>query len=126
MRQDSSTGKDRPRQLGVRLLILLVVAIGPVAGAYTGTRTAPLGVLVLGAVLVGVVIEREIDRAAPLGPTRCGFCGRPRDQVPRLVVGEHGLAICEDCVAVCDGMLRPPVGANAEASGADPWQPPKA
>jgi len=121
MRQDSNT-----RKVAVRLLILAVVGLGPLAGAITGTQPTRLGVLVVGALLVGVVIEREIDRAVPLGPTRCGFCERPRDQVTRLVAGEHGVAICEDCVALCDGLLRPSGAAGPGVPvGADPWRPPE-
>jgi hypothetical protein len=121
MRRDSTA-----RKLGVRLLILGVVAIGPVGGALTGTDPGPLAVLVGGALLIGVVIERELDRAVPLGSTRCGFCSRPRDQVTRLVAGEHGAAICEDCVALCDRLLHPvvPPGPGAPV-GADPWRPPE-
>ncbi|MEZ4235069.1 MAG: ClpX C4-type zinc finger protein [Myxococcota bacterium] len=125
MRQPHAVDKDRPRRLGVRLLILAVVGLGPLAGALTGTEAKRLGVVTVGALLVGVVIEREVDRAMPLGPTRCGFCGRPRDEVHRLVAGYHGVAICEECVTECAELLHPPGERGpARAPGADPWRPP--
>ncbi len=39
-------------------------------------------------------------------PPRCGFCGRPHDQVRRLVAAEHGrMHICDECVARIDMAL---------------------
>ena len=38
-------------------------------------------------------------------PICCNFCGRPKNQVPRIVVG-FGAHICSDCVEACRDLLR--------------------
>jgi len=35
---------------------------------------------------------------------RCSFCGKPKDQVRRLVAGP-GVYICDQCVALCNEVL---------------------
>lgn len=35
----------------------------------------------------------------------CAFCGKPQNQVKRLVEGPD-VNICDECIRVCDGMLR--------------------
>ena len=35
----------------------------------------------------------------------CSFCGKTRDQVRKLIAGP-GVYICDDCVQVCDDILR--------------------
>lgn len=35
----------------------------------------------------------------------CSFCGRPREEVNRLVQGPAGVYICDDCVRDCEYML---------------------
>lgn len=35
----------------------------------------------------------------------CSFCGRPREEVDRLVQGPAGVYICDDCVRDCEYML---------------------
>lgn len=45
---------------------------------------------------------------------RCSFCGKPREQVKKLVAGP-GVSICNQCIALCNEILdedsrpRPPV-----------------
>ena len=36
---------------------------------------------------------------------RCSFCGKPRDQVRRIVVGPH-VFICDECVDLCNDIIR--------------------
>ena len=36
---------------------------------------------------------------------RCSFCGKPQNQVNRLVAGP-GVYICDECVSVCNDILR--------------------
>ena len=46
---------------------------------------------------------------------RCSFCGKHQDQVKKLIAGPGGVAICDECVALCreiideefSGMPRP-------------------
>ena len=35
----------------------------------------------------------------------CSFCGKTRDQVRKLIAGP-GVYICDDCVQVCDDILK--------------------
>ena len=34
----------------------------------------------------------------------CSFCGKPRDQVNRLIAGNNSY-ICDDCVRLCMGII---------------------
>jgi ATP-dependent Clp protease ATP-binding subunit ClpX len=38
-------------------------------------------------------------------PTRCSFCHRSRDDVNRLIAGLDGVAICDECIDLCRGLL---------------------
>ena len=35
----------------------------------------------------------------------CSFCGKPQDQVRRLVAGP-GVYICDECIALCEDIIR--------------------
>lgn len=37
---------------------------------------------------------------------RCSFCGKPDSQVTRLIAGNNGVAICDDCVKICNEILE--------------------
>jgi ATP-dependent protease Clp ATPase subunit len=39
------------------------------------------------------------------GIIRCSFCGKDQYQVLRLVVGPDGVAICNECVSLCNEIL---------------------
>ena len=39
----------------------------------------------------------------------CSFCGKPQDEVQRLVAGP-GVYICDDCIRLCAGMLEDELG----------------
>ncbi len=43
----------------------------------------------------------------------CSFCGKPEDLVKRLIAGQNGAYICDECVDICSDMLK-----DAEDSGA--------
>lgn len=36
---------------------------------------------------------------------RCSFCGKAQDQVKRLIVGPNGVAICDECVSLCNEII---------------------
>jgi ATP-dependent Clp protease ATP-binding subunit ClpX len=42
---------------------------------------------------------------AARGARHCSFCGKPQNQVRRLVEGPD-VNICDECIRVCDGLLR--------------------
>jgi len=44
---------------------------------------------------------------------RCSFCGKAQDQVKRLIVGPNGVAMCDECVSLCNEIIAeeaPPGG----------------
>jgi ATP-dependent Clp protease ATP-binding subunit ClpX len=54
---------------------------------------------------------------------RCSFCGKPQDQVKKLLAGAKA-TICDECVAAADRLMKE----NPEDSGKapPPWRaPPK-
>lgn len=36
----------------------------------------------------------------------CSFCGKEKSQVKRLIVGPNGLAICDECVEICNEEIK--------------------
>jgi nitroreductase len=48
----------------------------------------------------------------PKIPARCGFCGKPREEVARLFAGPV-LCICDECVAICNANT-PEAGGSGE------------
>ena len=47
------------------------------------------------------------------GQYHCSFCGKPQDQVRRLIAGPNFVYICDACVGKCTAIL-----AAEEAKGA--------
>ncbi|MCR5486396.1 MAG: ATP-dependent Clp protease ATP-binding subunit ClpX [Lachnospiraceae bacterium] len=37
---------------------------------------------------------------------RCSFCGKTQDQVQKLIAGPSGTYICDECVAICTGIIE--------------------
>ena len=37
---------------------------------------------------------------------RCSFCGKPQEQVNRLIAGPNGTYICDSCVDICSEILE--------------------
>lgn len=38
----------------------------------------------------------------------CSFCGKPEDLVKRLISGQNGAYICDECVQICGDMIKDP------------------
>ena len=36
---------------------------------------------------------------------RCSFCGKRQDQVKKLIAGQKGVSICDDCVTLCNEII---------------------
>ncbi len=36
----------------------------------------------------------------------CSFCGKPNSQVKKLIAGPDGIYICDECVAVCEQVIK--------------------
>ncbi|MXV94252.1 MAG: ATP-dependent Clp protease ATP-binding subunit ClpX [Chloroflexi bacterium] len=47
---------------------------------------------------------------------QCSFCGRPADDVERLIAGPEPIFICNICVEVCNKLLTEEAAAQAEAA----------
>jgi ATP-dependent Clp protease ATP-binding subunit ClpX len=67
-----------------------------------------------------------MERRGLRGENRCSFCGRPEDQVKRLIAGQ-GAFICDECVALCNDVLTaddppsPGSGEKAQATRTRSW-----
>ena len=35
----------------------------------------------------------------------CSFCGKSEDKVARLISGQDGACICDECVLICNDMI---------------------
>ncbi|HET9091667.1 MAG TPA: ClpX C4-type zinc finger protein, partial [Acidimicrobiales bacterium] len=52
----------------------------------------------------------------------CSFCLKAASDVERLVAGP-GVYICDECVGLCDALLRAtPAGRNEPGRPAAPWE----
>lgn len=49
--------------------------------------------------------EETQEKQAP-DINRCSFCGLPQDQVERLIGGPHGVFICNECIELCNLVIR--------------------
>jgi len=45
---------------------------------------------------------------------RCSFCGRARSEVKTLIAGPDGLHICDECVEICNTVVRQPDGQDGD------------
>ena len=36
---------------------------------------------------------------------KCSFCGKTQDQVRKLIAGQNGIYICDECVELCNEIL---------------------
>ena len=55
----------------------------------------------------GPALGARKDAAVPPVPTHCSFCGKERREVGHLIAGpsEAGVAICDQCVALCNEII---------------------
>ena len=37
---------------------------------------------------------------------RCSFCGKPQEQVRKLIAGPNGAYICDECVDICSEIIE--------------------
>jgi hypothetical protein len=61
--------------------------------------------------------ERAMKRGR--GHYSCSFCGKPKDQVRRLIAGP-GVYICNACVALCNEIIAQDEHTPPAAQGAEP------
>ena len=36
---------------------------------------------------------------------KCSFCGKPQDNVKKIIAGPEGVFICDECIKICDSIL---------------------
>jgi len=75
------------------------------------------------------VQQRHLDTAGPVSPIvesgpladtarrpkyKCSFCSKSQDQVRRLIAGPNYVYICNECVALCNGLIAEEKKATAE------------
>ena len=55
------------------------------------------------------------------GRVCCSFCGKPQDEVMKLIAGPKGVYICDECIGICSDILEEEFGDVEEAvpSGKD-------
>ncbi|WP_409309041.1 ClpX C4-type zinc finger protein [Pectobacterium sp. B1J-3] len=46
------------------------------------------------------------------GELQCSFCNIPRAEAKKIIVGTRSVCICDQCVEICVGILKP--GAEAK------------
>lgn len=46
---------------------------------------------------------------------RCSFCGKSQDEVEKLIGGPGGVCICDECVELCDEIIREDIQKKNEA-----------
>ena len=58
-------------------------------------------------------------KAGTTGGYKCSFCGKSDRQVNRLIAGNNGVSICDDCVKICNEILENEIkdDEKAEISG---------
>ena len=44
----------------------------------------------------------------------CSFCGKPEDLVKKLIAGQNGAYICDECVEICSDMIKDSEAENTE------------
>lgn len=45
----------------------------------------------------------------------CSFCGKPEDLVKKLIAGQNGAFICDECVEICGDMIKEAIGGDDSA-----------
>lgn len=51
-------------------------------------------------------LKRE-GMTAVNGELRCSFCNTPRAEAKKIIVGTGSVCICDQCVEICVGILKP-------------------
>lgn len=56
------------------------------------------------------------------GKLKCSFCGKPQDQVRKLIAG-HGVYICDECINLCSEIIEEEFEMDEEADGFNLYKP---
>ena len=50
----------------------------------------------------------------PEDRVRCSFCGKPQEQVKKLIAGNNNVFICDECIDLCAEILEEEMDDNEE------------
>ncbi len=67
-------------------------------------------------------LRRRPRPPQPRVRARCSFCGRHQDASTALIAGPQGIAICDQCVALCSAMLAERAASQAVCRGSSERQ----
>ena len=56
------------------------------------------------------------------GKLKCSFCGKPQDQVRKLIAG-HGVYICDECINLCSEIIEEELEMDEELDGFNLYKP---
>lgn len=56
------------------------------------------------------------------GKLKCSFCGKPQDQVRKLIAG-HGVYICDECINLCSEIIEEEFEMDEELDGFNLYKP---
>ena len=56
------------------------------------------------------------------GKLKCSFCGKPQDQVRKLIAG-HGVYICDECISLCSEIIEEEFELEEEVEGFNLYKP---
>ncbi|ESL01839.1 ATP-dependent Clp protease, ATP-binding subunit ClpX [Catonella morbi ATCC 51271] len=56
------------------------------------------------------------------GKLKCSFCGKPQDQVRKLIAG-HGVYICDECINLCSEIIEEEFEMDEEVEGFNLYKP---
>lgn len=56
------------------------------------------------------------------GKLKCSFCGKPQDQVRKLIAG-HGVYICDECISLCSEIIEEEFELEEEVDGFNLYKP---
>ncbi len=65
----------------------------------------------------GATDSPEVTVKKPFHKFHCSFCGRPEDEVKKLVLGHRNMAICDRCLLHCIATI---FNAEKEGDASDP------
>ncbi|MGP1432655.1 MAG: ATP-dependent Clp protease ATP-binding subunit ClpX [Catonella sp.] len=56
------------------------------------------------------------------GKLKCSFCGKPQDQVRKLIAGQ-GVYICDECISLCSEIIEEEFEMDEDAAGFNLYKP---
>ena len=53
---------------------------------------------------------------------RCSFCGKSQEQVSKLIAGPGGVFICDECVRLCNEIIKESQQPLPPSGGGSRWR----